>query len=68
MLYIAQPQAPQTAPDVSAAHCCLPPGHTWKSRRDVGKSSRFLMSRGAMQLGDSTTGRGFLTTTGRTRL
>lgn len=54
--------------DMSTTHCCLPAGHTWKSIREVGKSSRFLMSRGAMQLGDSTTGRGVLTTTGRTRL
>lgn len=54
--------------DMSTTHCCLPARHTWKSRREVGKSSRFLMSRSAMQLGDSTTGRGVCTTTGRTKL
>lgn len=46
----------------------LPAGHTWKSSRELGRSNRLRMSRGARHSGKSTTGRRAGTSSGCTRL
>lgn len=45
-----------------------PAGHTWKSSREFGRSSRLRISRGARHSGKSTTGRSAGTSRGCTRL
>lgn len=45
-----------------------PAEHTWKSSRELGRSSRLRMSRDARHSGSSTTGRSADTSSGRTRL
>lgn len=60
------PRVPPCPP--LSGHKGSPAGHTWKSSRELGRSSRLRMSRGARHSGKSTTGRREGTSSGRTRL
>lgn len=63
------PDCPTVPPRPPIFKCTgLPAGHTWKSSRELGRSRRLRMSRGARHSGKSTTGRRADTSRGRTRL